>query len=111
MFELILIYAELGQMLNKNGDTHIRGTEEFQPQFESEAEAIEEKDRLLNEFIYAAVIIKNLETDMVSQEYCNEELGPKFRQEKHEYYKWCYLPFYKKWFTPKPSFKYYDGKH
>ncbi len=111
MYEIILINAEFGQVLNEEGDLHIRGTTEFRPKFNTLEEAELERDKLLNKYIYAGVVIYNLETGEPSIEYMNEELGPRFHDEKRTYYQWASLPFYKRIFVKKPIFKYYDGKH
>ncbi|MEZ5427739.1 MAG: hypothetical protein R2747_15830 [Pyrinomonadaceae bacterium] len=77
MYEIILINPEFGTVLNENGDIHIKGTEEFRPKFSDMEAAIAEKDRLLNKYIYAGVIIRDLNSGDASQEFYNEELGPK----------------------------------
>ena len=111
MYEITLINSEFGQILNEEGDLYIQGTKEFFPVFESMDEVLLEKDRLLDKFIYASVSIKNLDTGEVLKDFYNETLGPKFSQEKKEYYTWAHLPFYKRLFKKRPVFKYYDGKH
>jgi hypothetical protein len=111
MYEILLINSEFGQVLNEEGNLHIRGQKYFRPKLETLELAIKEKDRLLEKYIYAGVIITNLDTGEKSDEFYNEELGPKFDEEKKEYRKWVSLPFYKRLFTKKPNFKYYDGKH
>ena len=111
MYEIILINLEFGQVLNEDGDLQISSQKVFRPKFKTLEEAITEKEKLLEKYIYAGVAIINIETGEQSGEYYNEEFGPKFREEKQRYYKWAHLPFYKRIFTKKPIFKYYDGKH
>jgi len=111
MFEIILVNTEFGQVLNEYGDLYSSGETEFRPQFISLEDALKEKNRLLKEYIYAGVIIRDIESSENIQEHYNEELGPKFSEEKQESYKWVHLPFYKRIFTKKPVFKYYDCKH
>ncbi len=111
MYEIMLLNAEFRQVLNENGELHVQGKKEFRPKYDTLEDAIIEKDKLLNKYIYAGVIIKTLETDGVVQEYYNEDLWPKYIYEKQVFYRWTHLPFYKRIFTKKPVFKYYDGKH
>ncbi len=111
MFELTLINSEFGQVLNAEGNLFIRGTKEFCPRFNTITEALNEKDLLLKKYTYAGVIVTDLESGEIWGEFVNDELGAKFYREKQEFYKWMHLPFYKRIFTKKPRFKYYDGKH
>jgi len=111
VYKITLINAEFGQTLNANGDLHQKGSEDFSPQFDTIEEAIFEKDRLLHKYIYAGVIVTDMGSGSVFREFYNEALGRKFIDEKHKYYEWLHLPFYKRIFRRKPVFEYYDGVH
>ncbi|VAW81931.1 hypothetical protein MNBD_GAMMA12-1952 [hydrothermal vent metagenome] len=111
MYEIRLVNAEFGQLLNEDGDIQLEGEKEFHPEYDSLDSALQEKDNLINKYIYSCVIIKNKDTGEVTGSYCSENLGSKFLKEKQEYYKWIHMPIYKRLFNKNPKFTYYDGKH
>ncbi len=105
-YQITLINSEYGQILNSEGKLYLKGTDPFYPRFEKIEEAKQERDRLLKKYVYAGVIITNLESKETSKIYFNTEIGPLYHEEQEKYNKWLYS-FWRRYFTQKPKMKYY----